>query len=142
MAQENQMLFKRIQERGSFYNVAKWEKDYEKSQYYKRSHCIYPSINFGKTTSTLYRPKRNLVALSETSYIRKPMTSYNRFQYTTKKNEEKKDKIEENINENNENENNEEDDKPKVLYETSTYIENLGNTNVQFTVQYNKYIIN
>ena len=38
-------MLKRINERSSFYNVAKWERDYEKSQYYKRNHCVYPSID-------------------------------------------------------------------------------------------------
>lgn len=48
MTQENQLLLKRLQERGSYYNVAEWVKEYERSQYYKRNHCIFPSIDFYK----------------------------------------------------------------------------------------------
>ena len=48
MTQENQLLLKRIQERGSYYNVSEWVKEYEKSQYYKRNHFIFPSIDFYK----------------------------------------------------------------------------------------------
>ena len=49
VAQENLFMLKRLNERTSFYNVDKWKKDYEVSQYYKRSHCQYPSIDFYKT---------------------------------------------------------------------------------------------
>ena len=52
MTQENQLLLKRIQERGSYYNVSEWVKEYEKSQYYKRNHCIFPSIDFYKAPRT------------------------------------------------------------------------------------------
>ena len=49
MAQENQLMLKRINERGSYYSKDKWQKDYEQSQAYKRNHCIYPSIDFYST---------------------------------------------------------------------------------------------
>jgi hypothetical protein len=49
MAQENQLMLKRINERGSYYSKDKWQKDYEQSQAYKRNHCIYPSIDFYNT---------------------------------------------------------------------------------------------
>ena len=49
VAQENLYMLKRLNEKTSVYNVDKWKKDYEASQYYKRSHCQYPSIDFYKT---------------------------------------------------------------------------------------------
>lgn len=49
VAQENLYMLKRLNERTSVYNVNKWNKDYEASQYYKRTHCKYPSIDFYKT---------------------------------------------------------------------------------------------
>ena len=49
VAQENLYMLKRLSEKTSAYNVDKWNKDYEASQYYKRSHCQYPSIDFYKT---------------------------------------------------------------------------------------------
>ena len=49
VAQENLYMLKRLNEKTSVYNVNKWNRDYETSQYYKRSHCLYPSIDFYKT---------------------------------------------------------------------------------------------
>ena len=49
VAQENLYMLKRLNERTSFYNVEKWNKDYEISQYYKRNHCLYAPIDFNKT---------------------------------------------------------------------------------------------
>ena len=49
VAQENLYMLKRLSERTSFYNVEKWNQDYEASQYYKKNHCLHPPINFNKT---------------------------------------------------------------------------------------------
>ena len=49
VAQENLFMLKRLNERTSFYNVEKWNKDYEASQYYKKNHCLYSPIDFNKT---------------------------------------------------------------------------------------------
>ena len=49
VAQENLYMLKRLNEKTSVYNIDKWNKDYQASQYYKRSHCQYPSIDFYKT---------------------------------------------------------------------------------------------
>ena len=49
VAQENLFMLKRLNERTSFYNVEKWNKDYEISQVYKRNHCLYAPIDFNKT---------------------------------------------------------------------------------------------
>ena len=49
VAQENLFMLKRLSERTSFYNVEKWNQDYEASQYYKKNHCLHPPINFNKT---------------------------------------------------------------------------------------------
>ena len=49
IAQENLHMLKRLTEKTSCYNFQRWEKEYEKAQYYKRSHCVYPSIDFYKT---------------------------------------------------------------------------------------------
>ena len=42
-------MLKRLNEKTSCYSVDKWFRDYEASQYYKRNHCQYPSIDFYKT---------------------------------------------------------------------------------------------
>ena len=49
VAQENLYMLKRLSERTSFYNVEKWNQDYEASQYYKKNHCLHPPIDFNKT---------------------------------------------------------------------------------------------
>ena len=49
VAQENLYMLKRLNERTSFYNVDKWNKDYEASQYYKKNHCLYSPIDFNRT---------------------------------------------------------------------------------------------
>ena len=49
VAQENLYMLKRLNERTSFYNVDKWNKDYEISQYYKKNLCLYSPIDFNKT---------------------------------------------------------------------------------------------
>ena len=49
VAQENLYMLKILSEKTSVYNIDKWNKDYQASQYYKRSHCQYPSIDFYKT---------------------------------------------------------------------------------------------
>lgn len=46
ITQENQHLLKRLNERQSLYNSNKWEKDYDKSQTYKKNICVFPSITF------------------------------------------------------------------------------------------------
>lgn len=54
IAQDNQSLLKRLNDRQSFYDTKSWEKDYEKSQIYKKNICIFPSINFRKTKDSFY----------------------------------------------------------------------------------------
>ena len=49
VARENLFMLKRLSEKTSFYNVEKWNQDYEASQYYKKNHCLHPPINFNKT---------------------------------------------------------------------------------------------
>ena len=54
MAQENLHMLKRLTEKTSYYDFYKYEKDYNKAQYYKRSHCMFPSIDFYKTRSNSF----------------------------------------------------------------------------------------
>lgn len=49
ITQENQYLLKRLYDKNSFYDVKSWEKDYDKSQKYKKNLCVFPSIDFRKT---------------------------------------------------------------------------------------------
>ena len=49
MAQENLHMLKRLESKTSYYNFNKYEKEYDKAQYYKRSHCAFPAIDFYKT---------------------------------------------------------------------------------------------
>ena len=48
VAQENQHMLKRINERGSYYNTSKWEKDYERAQYYKEIIVFILQLIFTK----------------------------------------------------------------------------------------------
>ena len=49
MAQENLHMLKRLTEKTSCYNFNKYQKEYDQAQYYKRTHCAFPSIDFFKT---------------------------------------------------------------------------------------------
>lgn len=44
----NLYLLKKINNCSPYYNINKWERDYVKSQYYKKNHCQLPVINFKK----------------------------------------------------------------------------------------------
>ena len=44
----NLYLLRRVNNCTPYYNINKWEKDYEKSQYYKMNHCKVPIIDFKK----------------------------------------------------------------------------------------------
>ena len=44
----NLYLLRRVNNCTPYYNINKWEKDYEKSQYYKMNHCQLPKIDFKK----------------------------------------------------------------------------------------------
>lgn len=44
----NLYLLKRVNECSPYYNINKWEKDFEQSQYYKMNHCQLPIIDFKK----------------------------------------------------------------------------------------------
>ena len=85
VAQENLYMLKRLNERTSVYNVDKWNRDYEASQYYKRSHCQYPSIDFYKTQRCSSfgnmlnnAPKNN----TKNNFYSKTQYSKNGFNYT------------------------------------------------------------
>ena len=133
VAQENQHMLKRIHERGSFYNVSKWEKDYERSQYYKRNHCIYPSIDFYKTQRLFTQANKPKTSYSVGKKYR-TFGDFNAEDFDGVKNlqSEQKRKEDEEMKKNKG-----EDDKksPKKLYETPSYIDGLGNCNVEFYVQ-------
>ena len=53
VAQENLYMLKRLNEKTSFYNVDKLNKDYEMAQYYKKNHCLYSPIDFSKANKFL-----------------------------------------------------------------------------------------
>ena len=86
VAQENLYMLKRLNERTSVYNVDKWNRDYEASQYYKRSHCQYPSIDFYKTQkcssfgNMLNNGRKN--NNSKNNFYSKTQYSKNGFNYT------------------------------------------------------------
>ncbi len=136
-------MLKRINERTSFYNVAKWERDYEKSQYYKRNHCAYPSIDFYKTQKTFYKYKNESKSMPKSNF---PMrsTKYkffedydaNDFEGVKNIQSEKKRKEEE---EKKRIKKEEENNKPKILYKTQSVFSELGNCNVEFSVQTQKF---
>jgi hypothetical protein len=137
-------MLKRINERGSFYNVSKWEKDYEKSQYYKRNHCVYPSIDFYRTQRANFYNKNESKSMQKTNYpLRrnyKYFEDYEAKDFEGVKNieSEKKKKEEE---EKKKKKNEEQRNKPKILYITQSVFGDLGNCNVEFSVETQKFNI-
>ena len=135
VAQENQHMLKRINERGSYYNTSKWEKDYERAQYYKRNHCIYPSIDFYKTQRNYNLTQENKPHKTNYSSGKKYRTfaDFDAHDFEGVKNiqsEQRKKALEEKRRKELE----EERKKPKKLYETQTQIGDLGNCDVEFYV--------
>lgn len=120
VAQENQHMLKRIQERSSCYNVNKWERDYQMNQYYKRNHCMFPSIDFHKTL----RPG---ISVPLFPYKRKYATYNDHFNYDVNRRKESTN-----------DESEDDKDKPKVLYKTNTYFHGLEQVEVEFSVQTQK----
>lgn len=116
VAQENQHLYKRLTERGSFYHVDQWEKDYQKNQYYKSNHCIYPVINFCHTDSNYPRYKSNTGRYSK---YNKTVSHYHINCRNTTSNER--------INTQDEN-------MPKILYNKTDYILHLELCYIEFSV--------
>jgi hypothetical protein len=57
-------MLKRINERQSFYDVKHWEKDYVKSQTYKKNICVFPSIAFHKNSQTDFNFGRSYYSVS------------------------------------------------------------------------------
>lgn len=122
-------MLKRLNERSSFYDVNKWEKDYQMNQYYKRNHCVFPSIDFKRSNSGLLNntiktnasPKQNL-----STERRKYNNSYSHF-----------DDFESNDKSNNYIQINEDSqrDLPKILYRTQVFLTNLGSCKIEFAVQ-------
>lgn len=45
----NKTYFNRLRHQRSVYDIDKWEKDFRKSQYYKKNICIFPTIEFHKS---------------------------------------------------------------------------------------------
>ena len=45
----NTYFFKKIRHQNSVYDLDRWEKDFQKSQYYKKNICTYPCIDFHKS---------------------------------------------------------------------------------------------
>ena len=45
----NKYLKNKINSQNSFYNISKFNKDYEQAQHFKKYICEFPSINFNKT---------------------------------------------------------------------------------------------
>jgi hypothetical protein len=123
VAQENQHMLKRIQERSSFYNVDKWERDYQKNQYYKKNHCVFPCIDFYRTQ------KAGGAGYRQASFPqKKKYATYNdHFDYDINRRKDSKQDNED-----------DDDENVKVLYKTETYLEELGRVIAEFSVQTQK----
>lgn len=125
VAQNNQRLYKRITERKPFYSFNKWENDYEKHLYYKQNHCVFPSIDFsqnkeennGMKTNYL-KQKKNRYYLSETD--QKTTQSMSRESVTNKKEAR--------------------DVRPCKLFETTQFLDVLGQCYFEFSIQEMRYL--
>ena len=156
IAQENLHMLKRLTEKTSCYNFQQWEKEYDRAQYYKRSHCVYPSIDFYKTQraetfgNKFYNPNKNGFCISKTNYgsfrNKKKFEDFNYKEFEAlsnknnshaktmevEKNEEKKEtkKIEED-NKNNETKNIEENEENKETKKIEENKENNENKKIE-----------
>ena len=122
-------MLKRILERGSFYNVSKWERDYERAQYYKRNHCIFPCIDFAKTQKYGFNAPFKGFGKGRSKSTYPP--------YGTRKREENPEEVKNGHEGEGEGEA-EGEDMPKVLYQTRSPIKGLGECNIEFSVQTQK----
>ncbi len=115
VAQDNQHFVKRLNEKQSFYNTQKWEKDYEKSQTYKKNICVFPVLNFENKniTSNLYREKN--------------------FNLT------QKIKLSEEYDKNENNQENDSNQEKKNLYSKRALVGDLLNCHISFYVENKKY---
>ena len=68
VAQENLYMLKRLNEKTSYYNVDKLNRDYEMSQYYKKNHCLYTPIDFSKANKFL---SGSIIKLSKKNFFNK-----------------------------------------------------------------------
>ena len=89
----NLFLLKRINACSPYYSVNKWEKDYEKSQYYKMNHCQLPIIDFKKYKKQS-KPNKLNVLYRNNSEINKNINSIllsnnNSFYYSLNDNDDK-----------------------------------------------------
>ena len=57
----NLYLLRRVNDCTPYYNVNKWEKDYEKSQYYKMNHCQLPVIDFKRYKKQDNKPNKRKI---------------------------------------------------------------------------------
>lgn len=53
IAQDNQVMLKRLIDQPSCYDKRSWIKDFDKSQGYKKNICVFPSIKFFKEQEKL-----------------------------------------------------------------------------------------
>jgi hypothetical protein len=93
ISQENQYLLKRLNDRNSFYDIKMWEKDYDKSQKYKKNICVFPSIDFRKTSTNEFK-LRNYSNCNKSLYQRIKLLNIDNF-------DDKGEKIKTSSNENN-----------------------------------------
>ena len=171
VTQENQLLLKRLQERKSHYNLLAWVKDYEKSQYYKRNRCIFPSIDFyskgqkpdeySSHNSSFNFSNNNSTVSSLMNSQQRSLLSSKIHSNSTRTLKKKRNKLwnclfDDNVNASDisgysmkvspqktkyeELEKNECDNlKENVLYTTKIYLSDLGECELTFIVQTNRY---
>lgn len=135
-------MLKRLNERSSFYDVNKWERDYQMNQYYKRNHCMFPSIDFKKSNSGIF----NLTVKSmpgelstgglsiDKKKYNNSCTNFNQLDNYQEENNEKSNYIQIN-------EDTQDKDYPKLLFKTQVYLGTLGSCIIEFAVQTQRYCI-
>ena len=68
----NKLLKDKINKQNSFYNIDKFNKEYEQSQTFKKNICEFPSINFNKIgnySPTFYSNRNNYSKKFDSSVI-------------------------------------------------------------------------
>lgn len=55
----NKYFYNKIRQQNSVYDLDKWERDFKKSQYYKKNICFFPTIDFHKLDQRNIEKEKN-----------------------------------------------------------------------------------
>ena len=78
----NVYYFNKIRHQRSVYDLDKWERDFQKSQYYKNNICTFPSIDFRKSNQRqIEKEKSNIETIYYNTTINLNNNLYNKTKF-------------------------------------------------------------